>query len=153
MHRIPASLVVTALLVFTPTAAANTLTVAKVHDGGTVEFEGGFTVHILGILVPSPETVVGRKAFDHVKRQLEGKVVKVFTWTTDNTAASIVYGDDELAFAKIMCGEGLATDIAAELLECGFAQVDSDHLPEGCLHYRTIETRAREDNVGIWVRD
>ena len=43
-------------------AAANTLLVAEVHAGDLVEFEGGFTVHLSGILVPGRTTQIGWKA-------------------------------------------------------------------------------------------
>jgi endonuclease YncB( thermonuclease family) len=132
-------------------AAANTLVVAEVHAGDLVEFEGGFTVHLTGIVVPGRTTHIGRQAFDFTKRRLEGKRVAVFTWTTDNTAGGIVFGEDGLASAKISYGKALSNDIAAELLERGFARVDPDRLPEGYEHYLEIERQAQEGRVGIWA--
>jgi len=132
-------------------AAANTLIVAEVHAGDLVEFEGGFTVHLTGIVVPGPRTQVGWEAFDFTKRRLEGKQVAVFTWTTDNTAAGIVRGEDGLAFAKIVYGKDLSIDVAAELLENGYARVDPEHLPEGFEHYREIERQAKDQKLGIWA--
>jgi len=131
--------------------AANTLVVAEVHAGDLVEFEGGFTVHLTGIVVPGRTTQIGWMAFDFTKRRLEGKLVAVFTWTTDNTPAGIVLGEDGLAFAKISYGKGLSVDIAAELLERGFARVDSEHLPEGYDHYLDIERQAKAQKLGIWA--
>ncbi|MCW8985195.1 MAG: thermonuclease family protein [Thermoanaerobaculales bacterium] len=139
------------ILAVATSAAANTLVVAEVHGGDLVEFEGGFTVHLTGIVVPGRTTQIGWKAFDFTKRRLEGKRVAVFTWTTDDTAAGIVLGEDGLAFAKISYGKGLSIDIAAELLERGFARVDPDRLPEGYDHYREIERRAKDQQVGIWA--
>jgi endonuclease YncB( thermonuclease family) len=150
MHR---SSTIVFALIFTILAApviANTLIVAEVHSGCLIEFEGGFTVHLTGISVPEPESRSGREAHDCAKRRLEGRRVAVFTWTTDNTAAGIVYGADGLAFSKIMYGDGLSSDIAAELLERGLARVVSDHLPEGFEHYREIEARAKARRLGLW---
>jgi endonuclease YncB( thermonuclease family) len=135
---------------------ANTLVVAKVSSGNLIEFEGGFAVHLAGISVPGPDTPIGRQAHAVVKQRIEGKRVAVFTWTTDNTAAGIVHGEDGLAFATIVYGRGLSekgsgTDIAAELLELGYARVDPEHLPDGYEHYRDIERRAKQQNLGIWA--
>jgi len=132
-------------------AAANTLVVTAVHAGDLVEFEGGFTVHLTGVVVPGRTTQIGWEAFDFTKRRLEGKRVAVFTWTTDNAAAGIVLGEDGLAYAKISYGKDLSIDIAAELLERGYARVDPGHLPEGYDHYREIERRAKEKELGIWA--
>jgi endonuclease YncB( thermonuclease family) len=157
MRRIPLIMLVSIISIAAVPASANTLIVAEVHSGDLVEFEGGFTVHLTGIAAPDRQTQIGWEAFDFTKRRLEGKRVAVFTWTTDNTAAGIVFGDDGLAFAKIVYGNGLSndkgasTDIAAELLERGFARVDPDHLPEGYEHYREIERRARDQKLGIWA--
>ena len=145
-------LIVVLSLVLVTAVVANTLTVARVHAGDIVEFEGGWRTHLTGIIVPSPRDPIGRQAFDFSKRRLEGKVVAVFTWTTDNTSAGIVYGNDGLPFAKIMCGEDMSIDIAALLLEKGYARVDDDHLPEGYEHYREIEREARDKRLGIWAK-
>jgi endonuclease YncB( thermonuclease family) len=75
----------------------------------------------------------------------------MLTWTTDNTAATIVRDDAGRPFAQILFGEGLALDIAALLLEKGLARVDADHLPDFCEHYVEIERVARENGVGIWA--
>lgn len=139
-------------------AEANTLVVSKVRGGCIVVFEGGFTVHLTGVSIPGPKTQIGRLAHDFAKRRLERKRVAVFTWTTDNTATGIVRGEDGLAFAKVVYGEGLSgkgagggTDIAAELLELGYARVDSDHLPDGYEHYRDLERYAKDRQVGLWA--
>jgi len=151
MHRSAPILLVSLISFVASTAAANTLLIAEVRPGCLVEFEGGFTVHLSGISVPGPRTHVGYQAYDFTKRRLEGKRVAVFTWTTDNTAAGIVYGEDGLAFAKIEYGKGLSTDIAEELLERGLARVDPEHLPEDCEHYQEIERQARAKKLGIWA--
>lgn len=151
MHRSSSILLIALMSFMAATAAANTLIVTEVHPGCLIEFEGGFTVQLSGISVPGAKTRIGYQAYDFVKRRLEGKRVAVFTWTTDNTAAGIVYGDDGLAFAKIAYGEGFVIDIAAELLEHGLARVDPDHLPEECEHYPEIERRAKEKMIGLWA--
>jgi endonuclease YncB( thermonuclease family) len=139
------------VLILAGPAAAHTLVVAEVHAGDLVEFEGGFTVHLTGIVVPGRTTQIGRLAFDFTKRRLEGKRVAVFTWTTDNTAAGIVFGEDGLASAKISYGKGLSIDIAEELLERGLARVDPDRLPEGYDRYLEIERQAKDQKMGIWA--
>jgi endonuclease YncB( thermonuclease family) len=132
-------------------SSAHTLIVAEVHSGSVVESEGGFTVHLTGVRVPEWQTQIGWKAYDFIKRRLEGKRMAVFTWTTDDTAAGIVFGEDGLAFAKISYGRDLTIDMAAELPESGYAKVDPGHLPEGFDHYREIERRAQEQNLGVWA--
>lgn len=139
-------------------AGANTLVVSAVRGGCVVEFEGGFTVHLTGISVPGPKTQIGWEAYDFTKRRLEGNRVAVYTWTTDNTTAGIVRGEDGLPFAKVVYGAGLAgkgpsngVDIGAELLELGYAKVNSEHLPDGFEHYRDIERRARDQELGLWA--
>ena len=151
LRKIQAVIGVLAML-FVASGVANTLTVARVHAGDLVEFEGGWRTHLTGIIVPGPRDPIGRLAFEFSKRQLEGKVVAVFTWTTDNTSAGIVYFDDGLPFAKIMYGEDMSIDIAALLLERGYARVDDDHLPEGYEHYREIERMAQDKRLGIWAK-
>jgi endonuclease YncB( thermonuclease family) len=151
MRRISLMLLIALISVAAGTAVANTRIIAKVHPGCLVELEGGFTVRLTGISVPGARTRIGYRAYDFAKRRLEGKRVAFFTWTRDNTAAGIVYGEDGLAFAKIEYGRGLSTDIAEELLELGLARVDPQHLPEDCQHYREIERQAKERKLGLWA--
>jgi len=140
------------LLLASGVAEGNTRTVKTVHAGDLIEFEEGWTTHLCGVDVPDPKTTVGREAFDFTKRQLEGKLVALFTWTTDNTAAGIVYAEDGLPFAKIMYGKDMLIDIAALLLEKGYARIDAKNLPEDCEHYRAIEAEARGKRLGIWAK-
>jgi len=151
MPRIFLITLIALLLLPSNPAAANTLTVAEVHAGDLVEFEGGFKAHLTGIVVPGPTSQIGWKAFDFTKRRLEGKLVAVYTWTDDNTAVGIVLGEDGLASAQILYWKGLSVDIAAELLEQGLARVDPDRLPEGYDHYLEIERLAKDQEVGIWA--
>ncbi len=129
----------------------NTLTVTRVEAGDVIVLGDGWKTRLTGILVPAPRDPVGYRAFDFTKRSLEGKIVKVFTFTTDNTAAGIVRDEDGLPRAKILFGKGLATDIAELLLEKGYARVDDSMLPEDCEHYRDIEAEAKNRGVGLWV--
>ncbi len=151
MRRYLFSLLVALIMALATSAAGNTLIVVEVHAGDLVEFEGGFKVHLTGIVVPGSTTQIGWKAFDFTKRRLEGKRVAIFTWTTDNTAAGIVLGEDGLAFAKISYGRGLSIDIAAELLGRGLARIDPDRLPEGYDHYLEIESQAKDQKLRIWA--
>jgi endonuclease YncB( thermonuclease family) len=132
-------------------AAASTRVIVRVHAGDLVEIAGGWKTRLTGISVPAPDDPIGWQAYDFTKRRLEGQTVAMFTWTTDNTAATIVRDDEGHPFAQIRFGRGLATDIASLLLENGLARVDLDHLPEYCEHYLEIERIARERGVGIWA--
>lgn len=134
-------------------AGANTQTVSVVHPGCIIEFGGGWKTHLGGVVVEPGTTPIGHQAYDFCKRRLEGRVVMFFTWTTDNTAAGIVYGDDGLAFAKVIYDRTFDSDIAVELLERGLATVDRQHLPDGCEHYLQIEEEARQRQVGIWEKN
>ncbi len=147
------SLVVLVVLAMSLTAAAggNTLVVTEVREGCTVVFEGGFTVHLTGVALPAPGTELGRQACEFLKLRIEGQRVAVFTWTTDNTAAGIVHGDDGLAFATIKYGNAFSADIAVQLLERGLARVDPEHLPDGSEHYLEIEKAARAAGLGMWA--
>jgi endonuclease YncB( thermonuclease family) len=151
MILISRNLIAVAFLFFAGIAAANTLTVASVHAGGVIEFEGGWETHLAGITVPDRTTPIGYQAFDFTKRLLEGKTVAVFTCTTDNTSAGIVYGEDGLPFAKIVFGTDLETDIAALLLEKGYARVDENCPTENYDAYKDIEREARRQGVGLWT--
>ena len=132
------------------TAGGNTLLVTEVREDCTVVFDGGFAIHLTGITFPDPDTELGREACDFVRRRIAGQRVAVFTWTTDGTAAGIVWGDDKLAFATILYGEHRSIDIAAQLLERGLARVDPERLPQIAQHYREIEWTARVHGLGVW---
>jgi endonuclease YncB( thermonuclease family) len=145
-----AAMLVLAMAV-TAAAGGNTRTVAVVVEPDLVELAGGWRTRIAGVVAPEPETPLHQQALELSRSLLEGELVAIFTWTTDNTARGIVYGPDGLPFAKILCGPDRATDIAEVLLERGLARVDRDHLPPDCGHYRDIERRARERRIGIWA--
>jgi endonuclease YncB( thermonuclease family) len=132
-------------------AAANTRVVARVHAGDLIEIEGGWTTRLTGISVAPPNDPIGWLAYDFAKRRLEGQTVAMFTWTTDNTAATIVRDDEGRPFAQIRFGSGFANDIAVLLLEQGLARVDAEHLPEYCEDYVEIERSARRQGLGMWA--
>ncbi|TKJ37983.1 hypothetical protein CEE37_13560 [candidate division LCP-89 bacterium B3_LCP] len=147
------AILIMALLLLPAHAGGNTLVIKSVQNGDTIEFEGGFTAHLTGIKVPSPNTQVGYKAFDFTKRAVEGKRVQVFTYTTDNTAAGIVYGKDSLPFVQIKYGEGYSTSLNELLLKKGYAKVNTKFLPEELEYFRDLESEAKRKGLGIWQRD
>ena len=132
-------------------AAANTRLIVRVHAGDLIEIEGGWTTRLTGISVPPPNDPIGWQAYDFTKRRLEGQTVAMFTWTRDNTAATIVRDEEGRPFARIQFGKGFVTDIAVLLLQRGLARVDMQHLPDDCRHYFEIEQAAREEGVEIWA--
>lgn len=144
--------VVTVLLLATPIlAGGNTGTVAEVLEGDLVRFGDSFVVHFTGITAPSRNEVLGEDVFEFTKQELEGKLVKLFTWTTDNTAAGIVYNDEGRAFVQVYYGEDLSVSFNELLLEKGYAKVDEKRLPEELAErYFELEQKAREKGLGIW---
>jgi len=72
---------------------------------------------------------MGYKIYDFTKRELEGKVVKLFTWTTDNTAAGIVRDKNDHAFVQIYYGKGMETSINELLLKNGYARMYAGTVP------------------------
>lgn len=149
MKKTAVILTAVSLLIGAP-AAANTRVIVRVHAGDVIEIEGGWTTRLTGISVPPPSDPIGWKAYDFTKRRLEGQTVAMFTWTRDNTAATIVRDGEGRPFAQIQFGRGFGTDIAVLLLERGLARVDPDHLPDFCSHYLDIEREARDKKVGVW---
>jgi endonuclease YncB( thermonuclease family) len=132
--------------------SANTRVVTRVIAGDVLEIDGGWITRLTGITVPPPSDPIGWQAYDFTKRRLEGQTIAMFTWTRDNTAATIVRDENETPFAQIQFGKGFATDIAAVLLKRGLARVDAEHLPEHCAHYLEIERSARRAALGMWAK-
>ena len=132
-------------------ALSNTGTIEEVISGDLVRIGETFVARLTGITVPPRDEVAGYKIYDFPKRQLEGKKVKLFTWTTDNTAAGIVRDDDEHPFVQIYYGKDLATSFNEVLLKKGYARVDTEYLPEDLKHYIELEKEAREKGLGIWA--
>ncbi|MBD3169129.1 MAG: hypothetical protein GF307_06570 [candidate division Zixibacteria bacterium] len=136
-------------------AGANTLTVKTVHSGDIVEFEGGFTARFTGIRAPEKSTKLGYEVYDYTKRRLEGKIVKVFTYTTNNMASGIVYDEDGYPFVQIVYGESRdsrdwSTNFNELLLKKGYARVDEKYLPAELEYFKKIEELARGEKIGIW---
>ena len=76
--------------------------------------------------------------------EIEGKKIKLFTWTTDNTAAGIVRDGNNHAFIQIYYGMGMETSFNEILLKKGYARVDREYLPDELHHYLELEKEARE---------
>ena len=138
-------------LVAASMAWPHTMLVSRVEAGDVIVLRGNWKTRLTGIVVSGPRDPIGFRAYDFTKRRLEGKIVRVFTFTTDNTAAGIVRDAEGLPRATILFGKGVATDIAELLLAEGFARVDESMLPEDCWHYREIEAEARSRGVGVWA--
>jgi endonuclease YncB( thermonuclease family) len=145
------------LVVCAPDAArGNTGTVEEVLSGDVVRFGESFVARLVGITVPPRDTAMGYRIYDFTKRELEGKLVKLFTWTTDNTAAGIVWDEEGRAFVqiyygKVYYGKGLETSFNELLLKKGYARVDMEYLPEDLEYYLELEKEAREKGLGIWA--
>lgn len=134
-------------------ALSNTRTIDEVLSGDLVRIGETFVARLTGITVPPRNEVMGYKIYDFTKRQLEGKKVRIFTWTTDNTAAGIVRDDDERPFVQIYYGKGMETSFNELLLKKGYARVDTGYLPEDLKNYLELEKEARDKGLGIWAEE
>jgi hypothetical protein len=76
--------------------------------------------------------------------------VKLFTWTTDNTAGGIVHDDKGYPLVQIFYGKGAAVSFNEVMLKKGYARVDLKYLPDDLKHYIDLEKEAREKGLGIW---
>jgi endonuclease YncB( thermonuclease family) len=141
------------LLAVPATAGGNTGTVTKVMGGDLVRIGDSFVAHLTGVTAPDTSDAFGEEVFAFTRGALEGKLVKLFTWTTDNTAAGIVYNGEGRAFIQIYYGKDFAVSFNELLIEKGFARIDEDHLPgELADRYRGLEEQAREKGLGIWKK-
>lgn len=139
-------------LVIPASAIANNLTVTKVLSGDVVQF-GDFTARLTGIKALPKEHNLGYGIYNFTKSELEGKIVKVFTWTTDNTAAGIVYDEEGRAFVQIYYGKDMDKSFNEFLLEMGYAEVDEEYIPEDLKErYLEIQKKARAKEIGIWSK-
>ncbi|MCB2201053.1 thermonuclease family protein [bacterium] len=131
---------------------ANTVTIAKVHEGCLVEVEGGFMLRLTGIKVPCADEPHGEEAYTYLKDALEGKRVKLFTWTRDTTAAGIVRDKDGHAFGEIWYGPEFEYQINAEMLKLGLGIIDPIYMPDDKAdEYKSCEDEARANHQGIWA--
>lgn len=139
-------------------AGGNTLTVKKIHDTNLIELEGGFTARLTGITVADKQTETGCQAYDFMKRTVEGKVVVISTYTTNNMASGIVHGEDGYPFCEIIYGNGVRskgwdTNLNAQLLEKGWARVNEKYLPKYLEYFRDLEKEAKAQQLGIWKNE
>jgi len=134
-------------------ACGNTGTVSEVLSGDLVRIGDSFIARLTGIKVPPRNEIMGYRIYDFSKREIEGKKVKLITWTTDNTAAGIVRDGDDHAFVQIYYGKGMGTSFNEVLLKKGYARVDEEYLPDDLKHYLDLEKEAREKGLGIWAKE
>ncbi len=145
-----------AVLAAAVTAAANIGVVTKVLGGDLVQFGDSFRARLTGIRAPLRNEPLGYEIYDFTKRQLEGQTVRLFTWTTDNTAAGIVYDEEGYARVQIFYGRisgekgGDGVSFNEVMLKKGYARVDPKYLPDDLKHYYGLEKEARENGLGIW---
>jgi endonuclease YncB( thermonuclease family) len=143
-------LMVTIMLSFQISALCNTGVVKKVLNGDLVQIGDTFVARLTGITAPPRDETLGYEIYDFTKRELEGKKMKVFTWTTDNTAEGIVYDENGYPFVEIEFLEGESLSFNEILLKKGYARVDKNYLPEHLQHYLELEKEAQEKGLGIW---
>jgi endonuclease YncB( thermonuclease family) len=131
-------------------AAANIVLVKKVLSGDLVQIGDTFLARLTGIRAPERNEPLGFEIYDFTKKELEGQTVKLVTWTTDNTAAGIVYDDQGYARVQIFYGKGAAVSFNEVMLKKGYARVDPRYLPDDLKHFYDFENEAREKGLGIW---
>ncbi len=155
MQGVKKSIMSSILLIFLlPISAfANTGIVKKVIRGDLVQIGDTFIARLTGIKAPPKNDPLGYKIYDFTKRELEGKTVKFFTWTTDNTAAGIVHDENGYPFVEIEYDKKESLSFNELLLKKGFACVDKKYLPEHLKHYIDLEKEAQEKGLGIWEKE
>lgn len=150
---------------------ANILSIGKVYCGDRIEIEGWETVRLTGIKAPGLDEPMGKEAFEFTKKELEGKLVEIYTFTTDNTAEGIVRDKEGLARVLVRYGDighekkdtsdpsyaispdyeqHQSVDFNALMLVKGLARVDEAFLPEYLDYYKDLEAIARQEKAGIW---
>jgi len=150
-------IIIAAIMALLPLRAfSNTNVVDDVLPGGILVF-GDFQARLTGLDVPGLDHKLGMEIWDFTKRAVHGKTVKMATWTTNNMASGIVRDDDGYAFVNIEYGnvgheKGASISLNEQLLKKGYAQVDEEHLPDFCQHYKDLEQQAKEAGLGIWEK-
>jgi len=144
------AVIVVVVLAAAISAAGNIGVIKKVLSGDLVQIGDTFVARLTGIASPPRNEVLGYQIYDFTKRELEGQTVKLFTWTTDNTAAGIVYDEKGYPFVQIFYGKGASVSFNEVLLKKGYARVDPRYLPADLKHYFDLEKEAREKRLGIW---
>jgi endonuclease YncB( thermonuclease family) len=145
--------VILLILALPISALPNTGVVKKVLSGDLVQIGDTFVARLTGIMAPPRDETLGYKIYDFTKRELEGKTVKIFTWTTDNTAAGIVRDENGCPFVEIEYWKGEYLSFNEVLLKKGYARADQKYLPESLKHYLDLEKEAREKGLGIWEKE
>jgi len=159
------------IIISISTLFANTLTIEKVISGDRIQIKGWEIVRLTGIKVPGLDEPFGKEAYQFAKQELEGKLVEIATYTTDNTAAGIVRDKDGLCLVNVIYGDighekkakpdsshvrspeysmPKTTDFNALMLYKGLAKVDKSYLPENLKYYIEIEKLAQKEKAGIW---
>lgn len=136
-----------AIAVFAP---GNVRRIDEVLSGDLVRIGDTFLARLTGIKAPGRGEPLGSEVYNFTKRELEGQTVKLFTWTTDNTAAGIVYDEDGYARVQIFTGDGMSVSFNETLLKKGYARVNPKFLPDELNHYYDLEKDARDKGLGIW---
>jgi endonuclease YncB( thermonuclease family) len=131
----------------------NTAVIKKVLSGDIILLGDTFTARLTGIKAPPRNEMLGYKIYDFTKRELEGKLVKISTWTTDNTRSGIVHDENGYAFVEILYGKDSSLCFNEILLRKGYASVDHEYLPDNLRHYIDLEKTAREKGLGIWKKE
>jgi hypothetical protein len=144
-------ILVMAIILIAGPALANTGVVEEVIDGGTIRFGESFVARLTGLAVPDTMTSIGRMICSFTRQEVEGKLVRLFTWTKDNTAAGIVHDENNLPFVQIFYKEEMSTSFNEVLLKKGYARVVKKYLPDDLEHYLDLEREARIQELGIWA--
>ena len=137
-------------LVAAISAAGHTGIIQKVLSGDLVQIGDTFVARLTGIKAPARNEPLGYEIYDFTKRELEGQTAAIFTWTTDNTAAGIVYDEEKHPFVQIFYGIKASVSFNEVLLRKGYARVDLKYLPDDLKHYIDLEKEARGKGLGIW---
>ena len=145
--------VILMILLLSFSALANTGVVKKVISGDLVQIGDTFIARLTGIKVPPRDEILGYKIYDFTKRELEGKTVKFFTWTTNNTASGIVYDENGYPFVEIEYRKEDTLSFNEVLLNMGYARVDKKYFPENLKHFYDLEKDARKKGLGIWEKN
>jgi endonuclease YncB( thermonuclease family) len=138
------------LLAAAISAGGNIGVIKKVLSGDLIQIGDTFVARLTGISAPKRQESLGEEIYNFTKKELEGRTVKLFTWTTDNTAAGIVYDDQGYPLVQIYYGKEASVSFNEVLLEKGYARVDPKYLPDELKHYLDLEKEAREKGLGIW---
>jgi endonuclease YncB( thermonuclease family) len=131
-------------------ATANIRVIDEVLSGDVVRVGDSFVARLAGLRAPDRKEPLGQEVFEFTKREIEGRAVKLFTWTTDNTAAGIVHDEEGHAFVQIFYGKNNAVSFNEVLLKKGYARVDPKYLPDDLKHFLDLEKEARAKGLGIW---